>query len=99
LLEHGVGAEKLSLAPMLGDVAGRCTKVRITGDLLAREIDEPRLMGAGLSERFDAILEDWGVPIRVAEPLACVVVIGAITCLSVIIGELVPKQDVTEPPE
>src|SRR5215207_8125816 len=48
--------------------------------------------GAALSERFDTILEGWGVPTRVAEPLAYVLVIGSITYLSVIIGELVPKH-------
>jgi len=48
--------------------------------------------GAALSERFDSILEGWGVPTRVAEPLAYVVVIGSITYLSVIIGELVPNH-------
>ncbi|MDF3062727.1 MAG: HlyC/CorC family transporter [Microvirga sp.] len=48
--------------------------------------------GAALSERFDSVLEGWGVPTRVAEPLAYVMVIGAITFLSVVIGELVPKH-------
>jgi putative hemolysin len=48
--------------------------------------------GAALSERFDAILEAWGLATRVAEPLAYVLVLGAITYLSVIVGELVPKQ-------
>src|SRR4051794_2348066 len=48
--------------------------------------------GAALSRRFDSILESWGVPTPVAEPLAYAVVIGAITYLSVIIGELVPKH-------
>jgi len=48
--------------------------------------------GAGLSERRDAIFEGWGIPTRVAEPLAYAVVIGGITYLSVIIGELVPKH-------
>jgi putative hemolysin len=44
--------------------------------------------GAALSESFDEVLEGWGVPTRVAEPLAYVLVIGAITYLSVVIGEL-----------
>jgi putative hemolysin len=48
--------------------------------------------GAGLSARLDSILEDWGVPTRFAEPFAYVVVIGVITYLSVIVGELVPKH-------
>ena len=48
--------------------------------------------GAALSERLDAILEAWGVATRVAEPLAYALVLGAITYLSVIVGELVPKQ-------
>ncbi|KAA2237748.1 hemolysin family protein [Salinarimonas soli] len=48
--------------------------------------------GAALSRRLDAILEAYGVPVSVSEPLAYVLVIGAITYLSVIIGELVPKN-------
>ena len=48
--------------------------------------------GAALSQGFDTVLEGWGVPTTVAEPLAYALVIGAITYLSVIIGELVPKH-------
>ena len=55
--------------------------------------------GAALSQRFDAMLEGWGVSTRVAEPLAYVIVIGAITYLSVIIGELVPKHVALRNPE
>ncbi len=55
--------------------------------------------GAALSERLDNILEDWGVATRVAEPLAYVLVIGAITYLSVIVGELVPKHFALKNPE
>ena len=55
--------------------------------------------GAALSQSFDEILESWGAPTRVAEPLAYVIVIGAITYLSVIIGELVPKQFALRDPE
>ena len=51
------------------------------------------------SQQLDAILEGWGVSTRVAEPLAYVLVIGAITYLSVIIGELVPKNFALKNPE
>jgi len=55
--------------------------------------------GAALSERFDTVLEGWGIPTRIAEPLAYVLVIGAITYLSVVIGELVPKNLALKNPE
>lgn len=55
--------------------------------------------GAALAGRLDAALEDRGVPTRFAEPLAYVAVIGAIAYLSVIIGELVPKQLALRNPE
>lgn len=48
---------------------------------------------------MNAILEGWGVSTGVAEPLAYVLVIGAITYLSVIIGELVPKNFALKNPE
>jgi putative hemolysin len=48
--------------------------------------------GAALSQRLDTILENAGVPTPVAEPLAYTLVIGAITYLSVVMGELVPKH-------
>ena len=48
--------------------------------------------GITLAERGDSWLESLGVPTRVAEPLAYVAVIAMITYLSVVFGELVPKQ-------
>src|SRR5689334_2680207 len=48
--------------------------------------------GAGLAQRFDTVLEHWGMPTAVAEPLAYALVIGGITYLSVVVGELVPKH-------
>jgi putative hemolysin len=48
--------------------------------------------GAALSQRLDTMLENAGVPTPVAEPLAYTLVIGSITYLSVVIGELVPKH-------
>jgi putative hemolysin len=55
--------------------------------------------GAALSQSFDEVLEGWGIPTRVAEPLAYVLVIGLITYLSVIVGELVPKHLALKNPE
>jgi putative hemolysin len=48
--------------------------------------------GVTFAERGDAWLETLGVPTRIAEPLAYVAVIAIITYLSVVLGELVPKQ-------
>ncbi len=55
--------------------------------------------GAALSQRFDEVLEGWRVATRIAEPLAYVLVIGFITYLSVVIGELVPKNLALKNPE
>jgi putative hemolysin len=55
--------------------------------------------GAALSQRFDEVLEGWGVATHIAEPLAYVLVIGFITYLSVVIGELVPKNLALKNPE
>ena len=48
--------------------------------------------GVTIAERGDTWLESLGVPTPVAEPLAYVAVIAVITYLSVVFGELVPKQ-------
>lgn len=48
--------------------------------------------GAALGERLTGIFEDHGMSARVAEPLGYAIVIVAITYLSVVVGELVPKQ-------
>lgn len=48
--------------------------------------------GATFAERGDVWLESLGMPTRIAEPLAYVVVIAVITYFSVVLGELVPKQ-------
>jgi putative hemolysin len=45
------------------------------------------------------VLEGWGIPTRFAEPLAYVLVLGFITYLSVVIGELVPKNLALKNPE
>jgi putative hemolysin len=48
--------------------------------------------GAALGDRLTQIFLDQGMPERVAEPLGYGVVIGSITYLSVVVGELVPKH-------
>ena len=48
--------------------------------------------GATIAERGDAWLESRNVPTRIAEPVAYIVVVVVITYLSVVLGELVPKQ-------
>ncbi len=48
--------------------------------------------GAALGAQLTDILEGQGVPERVAGPLGYVLVIAVITYLSVVIGELVPKN-------
>jgi putative hemolysin len=48
--------------------------------------------GATIAERGDAWLESQNVPTRIAEPVAYVAVVVMITYLSVVLGELVPKQ-------
>jgi putative hemolysin len=48
--------------------------------------------GATIAERGDALLESFGVRTSLAEPLSYVIVVALITYLSVIVGELIPKQ-------
>ena len=48
--------------------------------------------GAMLSEDLAALLEVFGVPIRYSETIGVVVVVAIITYLSLVIGELVPKN-------
>jgi len=55
--------------------------------------------GATIGPRLSAVLLATGVPEAVAEPLGVGVVVVAITYLSLIIGELVPKQIALMAPE
>ena len=48
--------------------------------------------GAALGERLAGILEYEGMPGKFAEPVGYTIVIGLITYLSVVVGELVPKH-------
>jgi putative hemolysin len=55
--------------------------------------------GAVLGERLTAFLLAEGVPAWAAEPLGYGLVIGLITFLSIVVGELVPKQLALRNPE
>jgi putative hemolysin len=55
--------------------------------------------GAALGQRLTDMLVVSGVPDRAAQPLGYGLVIGAITYLSVVIGELVPKHLALKNPE
>jgi putative hemolysin len=55
--------------------------------------------GAALGERLTQILLDLDLPERAAEPLGYGLVIGTITYLSVVVGELVPKHLALKSPE
>jgi putative hemolysin len=57
------------------------------------------LTGASLGERAAHLLMELHLPERVAEPLGYGAVVTAITYLSLIIGELVPKQIALRNPE
>ncbi len=55
--------------------------------------------GATLGARLAAALPGWGVPASLAQPLGMGGVVVAITYLSLILGELVPKQIALRTPE
>ena len=55
--------------------------------------------GASLGERLSAYLERMGVAADYAEPIGFLVVVAAITYISLVIGELVPKQVALKNPE
>ncbi|MCG7392334.1 hemolysin family protein [Microvirga sp. ACRRW] len=55
--------------------------------------------GAALGDRLSQILMDQGMPEGAAEPLGFGIVISIITYLSIVIGELVPKQLALRHPE
>lgn len=48
--------------------------------------------GVSFGAVLDEVFEGWGMPTHVAEPLAFGLVIVVVTYLSLIVGELVPKQ-------
>ena len=57
------------------------------------------LSGATLGLRLASVLPEFGVPVRFAEEVGVGVVVVIITYLSLIVGELVPKQIALSDPE
>jgi len=55
--------------------------------------------GANLSDKLADVLTDYGMPVKTADNVALGLVVAAITYLSLIIGELVPKQLALRSPE
>jgi putative hemolysin len=55
--------------------------------------------GAALGDQLTTILAGLGVPVAVADPLGFGIVISIITYLSVVVGELVPKNFALRNPE
>lgn len=55
--------------------------------------------GATLSEPLANVLQSYGVSVSLASPLSIALVVGLITYLSLVIGELVPKQVALANPE
>lgn len=55
--------------------------------------------GAALGDRLSGWLEGMGMPANYAEPVGFLLVVAAITYVSLVIGELVPKQLALKNPE
>ncbi|KGJ11304.1 HlyC/CorC family transporter [Paracoccus versutus] len=96
LAERGDRAAATALA--LGEEPGRfLSSVQIGITLVG--ILSGAFSGATLGARLAAALPGWGVPPSLAQPLGMGGVVVAITYLSLIVGELVPKQLALKAPE
>ncbi|RDD70712.1 hemolysin family protein [Paracoccus versutus] len=96
LAERGDRAAATALA--LGEEPGRfLSSVQIGITLVG--ILSGAFSGATLGARLAATLPGWGVPPSLAQPLGMGGVVVAITYLSLIVGELVPKQLALKAPE
>jgi putative hemolysin len=96
LAEEGVGGARRALA-LASDPGRFLSTVQIGITLIG--ILAGAVSGATLGERFAAWLLAAGVPQAFAEPLGYGGIIALITYLSLIIGELVPKQIALGNPE
>lgn len=96
LAERGDGGAQTALR--LADDPGRfLSSVQIGITLVG--VLSGAFSGATLGARLAAALPAWGVPESLAQPLGMGGVVVAITYLSLILGELVPKQIALRQPE
>lgn len=96
LVEQGRSGARAALA--LAEEPGRFLSTVQIGITLVG-IVAGAFSGAALGQRLTLILQENGVPVRFAEPIGYVLVIGTITYLSVVVGELVPKHFALRNPE
>ncbi len=96
MIERGVAGARMAL--QLAEEPGRFLSTVQVGITLVG-IVAGAFSGASLGLRLTAVLESWGLPSDYAEPIGFMLVIAAITYVSLIIGELVPKQIALKNPE
>src|SRR5688572_11538524 len=89
MIERGVSGSRRALA-LASDPGRFLSTVQIGITLVG--ILAGAFSGATLAVRVGEWLHGWGIPENVADPLAYGVVVTAITYLSLVAGELVPKQ-------
>ena len=96
LVESGVRGSRRALV-LASDPGRFLSTVQIGITLIG--ILAGAVSGASLGGRATLFLEGYGIPQAVAEPLGFGLVISAITYVSLILGELVPKQIALHNPE
>lgn len=96
MTDRGVKGARAALA--LAENPGRfLSTVQVGISLVA--ILAGAFSGAALGDRLGAQLIAWGMPANYARPVGFTIVVTIITYISVIIGELVPKQLALKHPE
>ncbi|HKU94128.1 MAG TPA: CNNM domain-containing protein, partial [Vineibacter sp.] len=92
------GSRGASQALALADAPGRFLSTVQIGITLIGVL-AGAFSGANLSDRLADVLVGYGMPAKTADNVALGLVVAAITYLSLIIGELVPKQLALRSPE
>ncbi|MBP2372015.1 CBS domain containing-hemolysin-like protein [Pseudonocardia parietis] len=55
--------------------------------------------GAIIAVRLEPVLAGWGLPLAIASTAALILVTALVSCLSLVVGELVPKRLALQRPE